>query len=136
MIRLRPPSTGIRYTMSALASPVAGRSGTVLPIFVMSTRLSRCTRSPVNGDRSAFDVRDMGGNVAEWVADWYARAYPQETVDPVRDGRPETDPERVQRGLSWLGNVPRNARAAYRWSEPEESRCVNVGFRCARSLGP
>src|SRR6516162_5053993 len=52
MIRLSPPSTGIRYTMSALASPVAGRSGTVLPIFTMSTRLSRCTRSPVNGDRS------------------------------------------------------------------------------------
>src|SRR5215472_2250959 len=52
MIRLRPPSTGIRYTMSALASPVAGRSGKVLPIFTMRTRLSRCTGSPVNGDRS------------------------------------------------------------------------------------
>jgi hypothetical protein len=52
MIRLRPPSTGIRYTMSALASPVAGRSGRVFPIFTMSTRLSRCTGSPVNGDSS------------------------------------------------------------------------------------
>src|SRR5262245_56904757 len=52
MIRLSPPSTGIRYTMSALARPLGGRSGNVLPIFVMSTRLSRCTRSPVKGDRS------------------------------------------------------------------------------------
>ena len=52
MIRLSPPSTGIRYTMSALASPVAGRSGTVFPIFTMSTGLSRCTGSPVNGDSS------------------------------------------------------------------------------------
>src|SRR5215467_1658020 len=73
MIRLRPPSTGIRYTMSALASPVAGRSGKVLPIFTMRTRLSRCTGSPVNGDRSGPRGEGEGegadlGAAARWPA--------------------------------------------------------------------
>ncbi len=97
------------------------------------------TTSPVgavSGDRSAFGVHDMGGNVAEWVADWYVRAYPAQTTDPVHDGKPRDDPERAQRGVSWLGNAPRNARAAYRWSEPEESRCVHVGFRCVSDGRP
>jgi len=50
MMRLSPPSTGIRYTMSALDSPVAGRSGSVFPILTASTGCSDVTGSPVNGD--------------------------------------------------------------------------------------
>src|SRR5438067_9986752 len=63
MIRLSPPSTGIRYTRSALDSPVAGRSGTVLPIFTISTRRSDLTLSPVNGDRGgAAGDAETGGD--------------------------------------------------------------------------
>lgn len=97
------------------------------------------TTSPVgavSGDRSAFGAHDMGGNVAEWVADWYVHDYPEQTTDPVHDSKPRDAPERAQRGVSWLGNAPRNARAAYRWAEPEESRCVHVGFRCVSDGRP
>src|SRR5436190_948565 len=50
--RLRPPSTGIAYTMSARVSPVDGRASTTLSIFTASTRFSEDTGSPVNGERS------------------------------------------------------------------------------------
>src|SRR5262249_2866470 len=50
--RLRPPSTGSAYTMSAWVSPVCGLAFTMLSIFTVSTRFSEGTGSPVNGDRS------------------------------------------------------------------------------------
>ena len=61
MMRLSPPSTGIRYTMSALESPVAGRSGTVLPIFTISTRCREFTGSPVKGENSWVGVGEGEG---------------------------------------------------------------------------
>ncbi|MEZ4299493.1 MAG: SUMF1/EgtB/PvdO family nonheme iron enzyme [Polyangiaceae bacterium] len=83
-------------------------------------------------DSSAFDVLDMGGNVAEWVADWYSKEYPEARSNPIRT-QPPTDepPERVQRGYHWLGEDAQYARAAFRWAEPQNARCVTVGFRCA-----
>src|SRR5262249_31213177 len=50
--RVRPPSTGSTYTMSASGRPVCGRAYTMLSIFTASTRFRDFTLSPVNGDRS------------------------------------------------------------------------------------
>src|SRR5215469_1579596 len=50
IIRLSPPSTGSKYTMSALVNPVCGRANTMLSIFTASTGRGPAACSPVNGD--------------------------------------------------------------------------------------
>src|SRR6266567_2564857 len=61
MIRLSRPSTGSRYTMSALVSPVGGRACGTLSILKISSRRKYLIRSPVNGD--------VSGPLARWVGD-------------------------------------------------------------------
>ena len=85
-------------------------------------------------DKSAFGLLDMGGNVREWVADWYAADY-------YRAG-PTTDPQgptrgrwRVTRGGSWGSAVPRTLRTSARFPAPPNARSFYLGFRCARSAG-
>src|SRR6266702_4595859 len=51
-MRLSPPSTGSRYTMSALVRFVGGRASAMLSIFATITRPRALTGSPVNGDSS------------------------------------------------------------------------------------
>ncbi len=64
--RVRPPSTGITYTMSAELMPVCGRANTMLSIFTASTRRSDLTGSPVNGDSSRWWLA-TGWNVAAFA---------------------------------------------------------------------
>jgi len=80
---------------------------------------------------SPYGVLDMAGNVAEWVADWYAKDYYLES--PLSDpSGPVSATARVVRGGSWLDN--RNSvRAGLRLGYPPDSAFVNLGFRCAES---
>lgn len=92
--------------------------------------------SPVGaleGDVSALGVRDMGGNVREWVADWYASYDLSMTTDPLQSDHPEEPPLRVIRGQGWSSWVPNQARAAYRGRVAEDVQSADIGFRCARS---
>jgi formylglycine-generating enzyme required for sulfatase activity len=95
----------------------------------------------VEGDRSAFEVRDMAGNVIEWVADWYVlydiliKKDPVQK-DPLQNTKPTVEPKRVQRGAGWMTYLPARARAPYRFYEPDDTRSANVGFRCARDPLP
>lgn len=78
--------------------------------------------------RSAFDVRGMGGNVWEWTSDWYA-PY---TADAVTDPKgPAEGTRRVQRGAGWTSSDPWDRRAAVRGSMPPAMKVGDVGFRCA-----
>ncbi len=81
---------------------------------------------------NAFGVMDMGGNVAEWVADcWhdsYARA-PDSIAAWVNQGCAQY----VVRGGSW-GSPPSEARSAFRQALGESSRNARIGFRVARQL--
>lgn len=82
----------------------------------------------VNG----FGVRDMHGNVWEWVQDCYASTY----TDQPADGSAREDPrcgQRVSRGGSW-GVEPRDMRAANRYRIDPAFRSLYLGFRVARSL--
>ena len=83
-------------------------------------------------EANAFGMMDMGGNIAEWVADcWhdsYARA-PDSLAAWVNQGCAQ----HVVRGGSW-GSPPNEARSAFRQALGESSRNAKIGFRVARQL--
>ncbi len=77
---------------------------------------------------------DMGGNVWEWVDDWYAEYSALEqknprVPDPVHTG--DTMNYKVNRGGSFYGDADLT-RPAYRGWDAQDSRRNNVGFRCVR----
>lgn len=86
-------------------------------------------------DRSPYGVMDMGGNVSEWVADWY-QAYPGAQEVSKLFGKQF----RVIRGGAW-GREGHYAlhlfvRAAYRFNLAPDSQLDDVGFRCAKDAKP
>ena len=77
---------------------------------------------PPNG----YGLFDMGGNVWEWVSDWFDEYPAGRVTDPTG---PRGGELHIARGGSWL-NVPTALRASTRL--PFSSTTSNVGFRCAR----
>jgi eukaryotic-like serine/threonine-protein kinase len=84
---------------------------------------------------SPYGIMDMAGNVAEWVADWYAEdwyltsSYADSVL--VNPAGPENRETKVLRGGSWLGNS-RRLRAIQRDAAyPGQEGAATVGFRCA-----
>lgn len=86
---------------------------------------------PVGSKKAnAWFLRDMSGNVWEWVWDWYAESYKEAgSEDPTG---PASGSERVVRGGSWFF-VAEVARVAYRNGFAPPARDSLVGFRLARS---
>ena len=81
---------------------------------------------------NGFGLRDMHGNVWEWVEDCWNESY----EGAPSDGSAWTSSvcvRRVLRGGSW-DRDPRNLRAAYRYWDSTGSRDVDLGFRVARTL--
>src|SRR5690606_27500548 len=82
----------------------------------------------------ALGLFDLGGNVAEWVQDFYEIALTTDTA-----GKPEADPLgptagrfHVVRGPSWRSATVTNLRLAYR-DYGADAR-DDLGFRIARNL--
>lgn len=86
-------------------------------------------------DVSPYGVRDMAGNVAEWVDSWYLPYPGNESPDPAYGER-----HRVVRGGSWGGvghyQLPYLSRSAIRGHLDPRVRLIDIGFRCARSAEP
>jgi len=82
-------------------------------------------------DKSAYGIYDMGGNVSEWVADWYD-AYPNSDYSSVNFGQKQ----KVAKGAGWSGMghyaLKLFQRGAYRMNLEPQLTFNDVGFRCAK----
>ncbi len=85
-------------------------------------------------DRSPAGVLDMGGNVQEWVLDWYKSDYyriADETNPLGPTNRRGEGTGHVVRGASFLDSIGQ-ARTANRRNEDGAYGYAAVGFRCAQ----
>lgn len=90
------------------------------------------------GDITTDGVRNMGGNVSEWVADVFG-SYAEpcwKSGSPLRDPTcmtSSTPDSHTIRGAGWA-DVPQRAATTTRSSGEVDAIDVGTGFRCARSF--
>ena len=78
---------------------------------------------------NGLGIYDMGGNVLEWVADWYDMGYYRSSPRNDPPG-PPSGSQRVQRGGCWM--YPQGViRSSTRFSETPNTQSTNQGFRLA-----
>jgi formylglycine-generating enzyme required for sulfatase activity len=93
----------------------------------------RRTTTPVGSfptGASPYGVMDMGGNVWEWVSDWYDYSYYQRGQDRNPKGA-DGGQDRVLRGGAF-GNGIFDVRTANRHKGGMAGYAPDHGFRCAR----
>ena len=112
----------------------AGRSANALvPSVIPGWDDGFASTAPVGTFRpNALGIFDGGGNVAEWVQDYYSVPTPGRT-DPLVDPRgPSRGPGRVIRGSAWTHAGILELRLGYR-AYGNNAR-PDVGFRIARNV--
>ena len=81
--------------------------------------------------QTSHGMKDMVGNVWEWVSDYYG---PYSAGAKVSDPKgPEKGDERVIRGGAWNGGDPAWLRPSFRFSAAPTMKSHGIGFRCAKS---
>jgi formylglycine-generating enzyme required for sulfatase activity len=105
----------------------------ILPATMTSYTDGQAVSAPVRSfEANAARLYDMGGNVSEWVQDFYEVQFaPGEEVqvDPLG---PETGTTNVIRGPSWQSFQVRELRLSFRGYD--NAPRPDVGFRIARNL--
>ena len=79
-----------------------------------------------------FGLRDIDGNVSEWVEDCWHDNYMRAPADSSAWINPGCT-NHVIRGGSW-GSSPDQERSAFRTYAPSDTRSARVGMRVARDL--
>ena len=122
--------TEAEWEYAARAGTTGPRYGEVAEIAWYEGNSGDNKTHPVAGkDKNAWGLRDMLGNVYEWVWDWEATYDPQPVEDPTG---PPSGSLRVYRAGSFLSSA-RFVRAAYRSGWGPADRYGVLGFRPARS---
>jgi formylglycine-generating enzyme required for sulfatase activity len=76
-------------------------------------------------------VFDLGGNVAEWVYDWYDKKYYSKSPNKNPKG-PEKGKYHVIRGGAW-NSLPMYLRSSSRYGDSDAKDYYGIGCRCAKS---
>ena len=85
-----------------------------------------------HGSPNAFGLFDIGENVHEWCADWFAKDYYARSPASNPPG-PEFGERRASRGGSWRHQIM-VSRCAARSSIPPTLEYADYGFRVARDV--
>jgi formylglycine-generating enzyme required for sulfatase activity len=120
-----PPENSGNYSDASASGVLAG----IIPGYKDGHVVSAPVGSYAAGNRDLFD---MGGNVAEWVHDFYDVAIGMAggaEIDPLG---PEQGEFHVIKGASWAHGTITELRLSYRDYSAEARE--DVGFRLARYL--
>ena len=131
----------LRFSWGSQTAPPADRVENIADLsaenILEETMISYTDGMPVSGPVRSFEpnavgIFDMGGNVSEWVQDFYElQTSPSEEVqvDPLG---PATGTINVIRGPNWQSFAVRRLRLSYR--DYDNAPRPDVGFRVARNL--
>lgn len=125
---------GGRMPPQADSGNYAGRSAnSLVPSVLPGWDDGFASTAPVGTFRpNALGIYDGGGNVSEWVQDYYSVPTPGRT-DPLRDPQgPPRGSNRVIRGSSWMDAGIMELRLGYR--DFGSGARPDVGFRIARNV--
>lgn len=81
--------------------------------------------------KSPDGVFDLGGNVAEWVYDWYDKKY-YKKGDYKNPKGPDKGKYHVIRGGAW-NSLPVYLRSSSRYGDSDAKDYYGIGCRCAKS---
>jgi sulfatase modifying factor 1 len=123
---------GSRANYSGSGDPYESLNGAQeTPVGFYDGRLNPSPVFQTTDSPSPYGAYDVGGNLAEWVKDWYGLYETGQLTNP--EG-PISGIFRVFRGGSWA-RAKEAAGCATRLTQSAEVRMSDVGFRCART-GP
>jgi formylglycine-generating enzyme required for sulfatase activity len=77
---------------------------------------------------SPYGLLNVGGNVREWVSDWYQAELEVDIDDPT--GPPDGEQKVLRGGALWTGNAWGVRTSNRGFTEPEKNN-VGWGIRCA-----